>query len=355
MTSILDKSKIILEKIELSRDETHHIYNGNPLYEDVFTSVMSFHSPGIAAVKDKTGAYHIDLEGKPIYQQRFIKTFGFYIGIAAVVDESGWFHINAKGKPQYNGIYDWVGNFQEEVCPVRNKNGFYFHIKKDGSLLYDKNYKYTGDFKYGIAVVYDNNGYAQYIDKSGTLLHQKRFNELGVFHKGFATAKDNRGAFHLNKKGDQLYKDRYRWVEPFYNGYAFVCKKNEEKLIIDEQGQIIQEIVNQDSPIIQYQLKNHLMGELVGYWKTQIIHSIVELEILDKIKSGKNTFSRLLKASQLPTSSLKMIIQVIKIWDFIDEKNGEYFLNYLGNLLTEDHSQSLKYAALMWVKNTTKI
>ncbi len=348
MTSVLDKSKIILEKIELSRDETHHIYNGNLLYENVFTSVMSFHPPGIAAVRDKTGAYHIDLEGKSVYQRRFIKSFGFYNGIAAVVDESGWFHINIRGKPQYNGTYDWVGNFQEDVCTVRDKNGLYFHIKTDGSLLYDKKYKYTGDFKYGIAVVYNHNGYAQHIDKSGSLLHQKRFNELGVFHKGFAIAKDNRGAFHINKNGDPLYKDRYKWVEPFYNGHAFVCKKNEEKLIIDEQGQIIQEIINQDSPIIQYQLKNHLMGELVGYWKTQIIHSIVELEILDKIKVGKTTFSSLLKASQLPTSSLKMIIQVIKIWDFIDEKNGEYSLNYLGNLLTEDHSKSLKYAALMW-------
>ncbi len=348
MINIFNKSDINLEKIELSSDETHHIYNGRNLYEKTFTSVMSFHSPGIAAVKDEFGAYHIDLNGNSIYQQRFIKTFGFYGGIAAVVDESGWFHINTNGEPQYKERYEWVGNFQEELCPVRNKNGCYSHIKKNGSLLYDKNYKYVGDFKYGVAVVYDYNGYAQHIDKSGALLHQKSFNELGVFHKGYATAKDNQGAFHINKSGEQLYEDRYKWVEPFYNGSAFVCKKNDEKLIIDEQGRITQEIINQDSPLIQYQLKKHLMGELVGYWKTQIIHSIVELEILDKIKSGKNTFTSLLEASQLPTPSLKMIIQVIKIWDFIEEKNGEYYLNYLGDILTEDHSKSLKYAALMW-------
>ncbi|KKK52883.1 hypothetical protein LCGC14_3100420, partial [marine sediment metagenome] len=217
-------------------------------------------------------------------------------------------------------------------------------------LLYDKKYKYTGDFKYGIAVVYDNNGYAQHIDKSGHLLHQKRFNELGVFHKGFATAKDNYGAFHINKNGEELYKERYMWVEPFYNGYAFVCKKYGEKLIITELGQIFHEIIDQNSPKIQNQLRKHLMGELVGYWKTQIIHSIVELEISDMIKSGKNTFNKLLKASQLPTPSLKMIIQVLKIWDFIEEENGVYCLNFLGNLLTEDHSKSLKYAALMWGK-----
>ena len=348
MTSILNKSNVLIERITISKDETHHLYSGIPLYKRIFTSVMSFHPPGIAAVRDGNEAYHIDFEGKPLYQERFIKSFGFYAGIAAVVDESGWFHIDIKGKSQYTKTFDWVGNFQEELCPVRDKNGNYFHIKKDGSSLYNEKYKYAGDFKYGIAVVYDHNGYAQHIDKSGDLLHQKRFNELGVFHKGFATAKDNHGGFHVDKKGEQLYEARYRWVEPFYNGYAFVCKKNGEKLIIDEQGQIAQEILNQDSSKIQNELRKHLMGELVGYWKTQIIHSIVELEICEIIKTGKKTFNSLLKASQLPNSSLKIIIQVLKIWDFINEENGEYYLKYLGNLLTEDHSKSLKYAALMW-------
>jgi len=171
---------------------------------------------------------------------------------------------------------------------------------------------------------------------------------LGVFHKGYATAKDNRGAFHINKKGEPLYKRRYQWIEPFYNGYALVCKHNGEKLIINEQGDIIHQICSQESSNIQTGLKKQLMGMLVSYWKTQIIHSIVELEILDLIKIGNNNFTELLKSSQLPVPSLKMIIQVLTIWDFIDEKNGIYELKYLGSLLTEDHPESLKYAAIMW-------
>ena len=43
-----------------------------------------------------------------------------------------------------------------------------------------------------------------------------------------------------------------------------------------------------------------------------------------------------------------MIIKVLKIWDFIEEENGIYGLKYLGDLLTDDNPETLKYAALMW-------
>ena len=112
---------ISLEKIEISMNETYHLYEGKPIYEKKFDSVMSFHQPGVAAVKDKSGTYHIDLGAKPIYQKRFIKTFGFYDGLAAVVDNSGWYHIDLEGNAQYLERYEWVGNFQEDRCPVRDK------------------------------------------------------------------------------------------------------------------------------------------------------------------------------------------------------------------------------------------
>ena len=343
-----NEQNLILENIELSKDETHHIYSNMPLYEKRFESVLSFHPPGVAAVKDKTDAYHINTKGIELYKKRFLNSFGYYGGLAAVRDASGWHHIDLDCIDPYNERYDWVGNFQEGRCSVRDTNQNYFHIKKDGTPAYTKKYRYCGDFKYGIAVVYTEDGFAQHIDKNGILIHDKKYDELGIFHKGFATAKDNQGAFHINKNGIELYEERYRWVEPFYNGSAFVCKHNGEKLIIDQQGEIIQQIQDQNSPNIQRALRSHLMGMLVGYWNTQIIRSIVELGILDMIKMGYKDYDSLLKASQLPAPSLNMIIQVLKIWDFIDESDNFYELNYLGALLTEDHHKSLKYAALMW-------
>jgi ubiquinone/menaquinone biosynthesis C-methylase UbiE len=348
MNNLIIQKNIDLNRIELSFDETHHLYNGKPLYEDQFDNVMSFHIPGIAAVKNKEGAFHINLEGKAIYEQRFRQTFGYYDGIAAVVDNHGWYHINLKGEPIYDECYEWVGNLQEELCPVRLKSGNYKHIRKDGTFAYIEEYKYVGDFKYGIAVVYQQDGKAIHIDKLGKVFHESSFNELGIFHKRFATAKDHRGAFHIDKKGTPLYNERYKCVEPFYNGQAIVSKHNDELLIINEKGEKVHQIYDQATKRVQISLKHHLMNMLVGYWKTQIIHSIVELKLLDLIQDGKTTFPELLNTSQMPKKSLKMIIDYLKVYDFIEIDSCHYSLKYLGELLTEEHPESLKYPALMW-------
>lgn len=347
MNSLIIQKNIDLNRIELSFDETHHLYDGKPLYENRFDNVMSFHFPGIAAVKNKEGASHINLEGKAIYKQRFHQTFGFYDGLAAVSD-SGWYHINLEGVPIYDEQYKWVGNFQEGMCPVRLKSVYYKHIRKDGTFAYSEEYKYVGDFKYGIAVAYQQDGRAIHIDKLGNLIHEKSFNELGVFHKGFAIARDHEGAFHIDKKGIPLYNERYLLVEPFYNGQAIVTKHNDELLIINEKGEKAHQIYDQATKRVQFSLKHHLMNMLVGYWKTQILHSIVELNVLELIQKGKNNFLELLNASQIPKESLKMIIDYLNVYDFIEIVSDQYSLKYLGELLTEDHSESLKYPALMW-------
>jgi len=207
MNAFID-NKINLYRTYLSIDETHHLYNSIPLYDKRFRIVMSFHRPGVAAVLDEPGAYHIDLTGESIYRKRFLKTFGYYENRAAVMDDSGWYHINLEGESLYEGRYKWVGNFQEERCVVRDKEGNYFHIKTDGNSAYNEQYNYVGDFKYGIAVVYDNDGQAKHIDKDGNEVHKKKFKELGVFHKGFAIAKDDYGAFHIkNRENHYIIRD----------------------------------------------------------------------------------------------------------------------------------------------------
>jgi hypothetical protein len=59
---------------------------------------------------------------------------------------------------------------------------------------------------------------------------------LGIFHKNIATAKDKNGWFHIDKNGNEVYKNRYLSIEPFYNGFALVTTFENEKIIIDEKG-----------------------------------------------------------------------------------------------------------------------
>ena len=304
----MKKNDVEIENIYISADDTHHLYSRKPFYDNRFTRVMSYHSPGIAAVEDENGGYHIDLLGNPLYEKRFQKTFGFYTGIAAVVDDSGWYHIDLKGNPVYNERYAWVGNFQEGRCPVRDSDGMYFHITKGGIRAYLENYLYAGDFKYGIAVVYTNKGIARYIDRDGNHLHEHRFRELGVYHKGFAIARDETGYFHIDKKGRPIYEERYEWVEPFYNTLAFARTQEGDLIVIDESGKQTMMIRKAKSEQ-QSPSRETIMELLVGYWKTQIVHSLVKSRILDTIGSGENTFDALINAIDLPNRSIKMLLK----------------------------------------------
>jgi hypothetical protein len=237
------ETAIQMDKITLSIDRTHHIYNRQPLYNKRFTRVMSFHPPGLAPVLDETRAYHILLDGEPAYNPRFQKTFGFYEERAAVKDVSGWFHIDHQGKPTYAERYDWVGNYQEERVAV-NKCSQYFHIKKNGIPAYRQRYRYAGNYKEGIAVVYRENGLATHIDKLGNMIHGKEFIELDIFHKGYAVARDKKGFFHISMEGKPFYAQRYEWIEPFYNGRALARKYDGSIITLDEET--LKEIVIRD-------------------------------------------------------------------------------------------------------------
>jgi len=230
------------DEIKVSEDNTHFIYDGKRLFGKSFIEVLKFHSEGFAPVKDKSGYYHIDLTGQPLYKQRYTRVFGFYCKRAAVIDNEDWFHITEDGERAYLTNYSWVGNYQESLCTVRDKKNNYFHIDLYGQKTYKSTYLYCGDYKDGYACVKLANGFYKHIDKNGEFLNNKEFNDLGVFHKKIAIAKDEKGWFHINKNGDALYSNRYLAVEPFYNGFALVTMFNNQKTIIDEKGNKILEV-----------------------------------------------------------------------------------------------------------------
>lgn len=228
--------------IKTSTDNKHFLVNGKPIFDKHFTEVLKFHAPGLAPVKDETGSYHITILGNELYKERYSRTFGFYCNRAAVIDVTQWFHINEVGKRVYQESYSWTGNFQENLCTVRDKGNNYFYINLNGERLNHENYLYCGDFKDGIACVKSKNGFFKHINNEGKFINDNEYQDLGVFHKGFATAKDEKGWFHIDLNGEELYSNRYLIVEPFYNGFALVTTHDNQKLIIDENGDSILKI-----------------------------------------------------------------------------------------------------------------
>ncbi len=224
------------QDIKVSADNTHFLFEGKAIFNKRFIEVLKFHSPGLAPVKDESGAYHIDATGKPLYNDRYFRTFGFYYNRASVVLNEKWFHINEMGKQVYQNSFLWAGNYQENICSVRDANNQYFHIDLVGHKIYSQTFIYAGDFKDGIACVKTSEGFYKHVDINGNFLNEINFLDLGVFHKNFATAKDEFGWFHIDKQGRGVYKDRYLCIEPFYNGFALVTQFDNKKIIIDEQG-----------------------------------------------------------------------------------------------------------------------
>jgi len=233
--------------VRIAADGSHHIYRGKALYAGRFLKVLSFHSPGVAAVADRGGAFHIDLTGNPCYNGRFLETFGYYQGVAAVLDETGYFHIDLSGNPVYAKRYSWVGNFQEDRAPVKDAWGNCFHITKEGVRAYVENYRYCGDFKHGIAVAYDSKGRAHHIDYDGKRLNADSYLSLLPFHKDVAVAEDDNGFFHVDKNGRSLYGHRYRWLEPYYNGFALAQEFGGRLGTRNERGKWVHTIREPDS------------------------------------------------------------------------------------------------------------
>ena len=325
----------------MSEDASHHVYQGCPAYPSRFHEVLKFHEPGLAPVRDTSGAYHISPDGRPAYALRHIRTFGFYEGIAAVHSEEGWFHILPDGSPMYGERYAWCGNFQESRCAVRLPGGGYIHIEDDGTPAYGERYRYSGDFKDGYAVVQREDGKHTHIDRSGNPLHGRWFQNLDVFHKRYARACDPSGWHHVDMTGEPLYRERFRNVEPFYNGQARVERLDGSLSVIDESGQTLLELRGPS--------QSHLEGlsaDMVGLWRTQTIHSAVELGVFELLPASAAEVERQARLHRsIGTRLMRALMELGLVWR---DTEGSYYPTERGSLLTRKHPLSLADVARHW-------
>lgn len=226
----MHKSNVILDP-----QETGYLSDGKPVFGTRFKKALSFHYPeGVAAVADKTGAYHIGLDGMPLYAQRYRETFGFYCGLATVRDNSGYFHIDPTGHPAHKTIFKWAGNFQEGLCAVLTADG-YCHVDTHGQPTYEQRYLYVGDFRYGIAVAHSEEG-TLHIRSDGSRLNTSVHRDADPFHKGFAVVSDDAGYFHITKDGKPTHSHRFRKAEPFYNGISRCLTHDGRQMLLRENG-----------------------------------------------------------------------------------------------------------------------
>lgn len=325
----------------VAEDETYHLLNSKPFYQQKFIKVLKYHAPGLAPVVDHSGAYHINKQGFPVYTERYQQTFGFYEGLAAVEEQAGWMHIDVKGQAAYSHRFAWCGNFQESLCPVKDKiSNYYYHVNQNGQRIYSENYHYVGDYRDGIAVVCNKDGLHTHIDKKGNYIHNNWFLGLDVFHKSVARAKDKYGWFHINKLGEPLYTRRFKVIEPFYNNIAHVEDFVGNLFTINIAGESVT-IIYQAQPNYLHELS----ADLVGFWKTQTIFAAVQLKILDVLPNDSFTVAHAIGLDIKICKRFLRALAELKLVEFVNEK---WILTAKGKVLTPVQSSSMAAAAKVW-------
>jgi len=96
--------------------------------------VAPFHE-GLAQARDKKGKYfHVHLDGKPAYPQRFDWVGAFSQGLARACEDGKYFHIHINGKPAYPQRFDWLGPTVRGLTKVRLGSET-FRITADGTRV----------------------------------------------------------------------------------------------------------------------------------------------------------------------------------------------------------------------------
>ncbi len=160
-----------MEQPVISPDRTHHLFGGVPIYTERFLEVREYRFPGLAAVCDESGWYHIDFQGRPAYRERYVQAFEFNDGVARVrLADGSYTYIAANGRRIGPLEFVWGGEFRDSIACVYHKENGAAHITTSGELLYSDWYFDVRPFgDDGKAVVRDENGW-NYIDKQGTIL-----------------------------------------------------------------------------------------------------------------------------------------------------------------------------------------
>ncbi len=322
--------------------DTHHTDgNGMPIYDARFDEVLAFHpveDTQLAPIRRDGQAWHIDTSGRAAYPQRFERSFGFYCQYAAVVTDGGWLHIRADGSPLYDERYAFAGNFQQDAAVVCDNDGLYFHINAWGHPLYPSRWKYCGDFREGIAVVQASDGLSTHIRKDGSLVHGHWYFDLDVFHKGYARAKDKAGWCHVDRQGTPIYTQRYRSVEPYYNGFSRCECHNGGLVVIDEVGQLVRQL---REPAVDTFAE--LSADMVGYWRTFTIAAAVELGVFEMLPCS---LEDLAKAIKCPTDMLRRLLAALDELNLVALDGTAWKASEKGQYLCASHRKSLADAAL---------
>lgn len=147
----------------------------------------------------------------------------------ALIDRSGRFIIS----PQNNNLWDPAGG----LAKMKVKEGVWHFYNNKGKLLLECLYDFCGNFSEDLAIVSKNKKWG-FIDKRGKVTIPLTFDKAEDFREGLASVKLNNKEGYINKRGRIVISPIFDFTNHFNNDFAYVKTSNEEGYI-DKKGRWI--------------------------------------------------------------------------------------------------------------------
>jgi O-methyltransferase domain len=113
----------------------HINLDGSKLYSNEWKYVGDFRK-GIAVVQGDNGlSSHIDKDGNIVHDHWFLDLDIYHKGFARAQDRTGWFHIDLNGEPIYNTRFSMVEPFYNGQARVETLDGTLQVINQSGDVL----------------------------------------------------------------------------------------------------------------------------------------------------------------------------------------------------------------------------
>jgi hypothetical protein len=111
-----------------------HITRQDIMYRFGYDEVGPFdkYSDGLACARIRNKWFHIEMDGEPLYEERYTDIKSFDGENETSVNQGGkWFHIDRQGKPLYEERYDGVTSFGDAGIAYGRLGDTWTSIYKD--------------------------------------------------------------------------------------------------------------------------------------------------------------------------------------------------------------------------------
>ena len=138
----------------------------------------------------------------------------------AVRQGTEWRLVRRDGSPLGNEVFDYIGEFNEEMLAPVKKKDKWGYVNDNGKIVIDLQFDGAKEFSGGLAAV-KQQGKWGFIDKLGIMKIQPQFSEVfSGFSESLAAVQSPQGKGYIDKHGILLLPRDSRYLGPFKNGVA---------------------------------------------------------------------------------------------------------------------------------------